>query len=167
MKLYIFALAFSAALCSTILAQKDSAKVDTTFIIEPYNNTAIGPIIGYRGFSKSFGEIGIALAAFGHGVVGYELTYMNNFKKSADNISGFCFGLYKGFAIFETGIQGNLFTNFSESKFYLKPFFALGIGGVATFGYGYNFTLGDKFMSDFMNPHEFRVILRIPVLKVG
>ena len=122
----------------------------------------VGPVIAYRGFGSHFLEAGITVAAGGHGIIGLELTYLDNLKKGEAHISGYSIGKYTGFAFLEVGINGTLFTDYKSSRFYLRPSLGFGFGGIATLGYGYNFCFGKDIYKGNVPRHEFRLVCRLP-----
>ena len=124
---------------------------------------SFGPIVGYRGFGNSFLELGLTNASGGHGIVGFEYSFLNNLKSGDANLSGFSMGYYKGFAFIETGIIGTVYTNFNYSNLYIRPHLGLGIGGIVTLCYGYNFSIGRNHFKEQISPHEFRAIARFPI----
>ena len=94
----------------------------------------INPVTGYRGVGNHFLEVGITKYGATHGIVGLEASYLNNLKTDQENISGLSLGYYSGFAIFEAGINGTLYTNFDAFNLFVRPSFGLGVGGIITIG---------------------------------
>lgn len=135
---------------------------DDTLFVNPHDATdGVGPIAAYRGFNNHFGELGITYAGFGHGVVGHSFSYLTNFKSKDEHLSGFSVEYYRGFAYFEVGINGTVFTNYKNLSSYIRPFIGLGFGGIYTLGYGYNVPIGHSYFKNEINRHEFRLIARL------
>ena len=80
-----------------------------------------GPIIAYRGFNNHFFEVGITSAWASHGIGGVELNFLTNFKRDDETLHGYSISKYVGFAFLEIAATGTIYTNYSESKFYLIP----------------------------------------------
>lgn len=147
--------------CTFIAAQNtDSTTIEEIAQIPPYHYHNYGITLGYRGFNQSIGEIGVTRMAIGHGVEGIELNYLSNFKSGKDHLSGYAIGFYRGFAIFEIGINSTLYTNYSQSSFYSRPYLGFGMGGFLTGSYGYNIPFGPNHFKSQINKHELRIILR-------
>lgn len=148
------------------LCQDDTTTVRHDDVYEIHDlhklRTGFGPVIAYRGFGGHFLEAGITAATGSHGIIGVELTYMDNLKKGDEHISGYSIGKYTGFLFFETGINGTLFTDYKSSRFFLRPYLGFGLGGIATFGYGYNFCFGKNIYKGEVPRHEFRLVFRLP-----
>ncbi len=124
------------------------AQQDTSAVWEVPNRYAEvnhAPVVGYRGFSEHWLELGWSRSVAGHGVVGFELTYANNLKSDSLNLSGFSLGYFK------------------HAQVTLRPYFGLGLSSFLSLSYGYNIPLGNPRFSDQINPHEFRLVCRIPI----
>lgn len=161
---FILVIAISIGFMSYCLGQNSSPlNTNDSFVLNSSSSPRIGPVAGYRGFKNSIAELGFTIAAIGHGIVGYEVSYLNNLKQGDENLSGISMGFYKGFAFFETGINGTIYTNFDQSQFCVRPYIGIGVGGIITLGYGYNFSPGKTHFKEQISPHEFRIIGRIPI----
>ncbi len=149
-------------LISYCVGQSDTTN-STNYNVINKSPIGVGPVIGYRGFNNSLFELGFTIAGSGHGIVGHEFSFLNNLKQNNDNLSGFSLGYYRGFAFFETGINGTVYTNFDQSSLHIRPFLGLGLGGILTLCYGYNFSLSKNHFKDLISNHEFRLIARFPI----
>lgn len=132
---------------------------DSSFHILSARN-GFGPTLGYRGIHPSFLEMGVTFAQIGHGVVGWELNYLSNLKFDDQYMHGLSLGYYKGFAIFEVGMNATSYSDFDHFNLTLRPHIDLGIGGLLVVGYGYNLPLLNSTLNDQINSHELRLMAR-------
>jgi hypothetical protein len=156
---------FIFGFCCTGRGQADSTtiKSDSTYFPLNRGRSGMGPIIGYRGFGNHFLEAGITYAEVaGHGGAGIELSYLSNLKTGDEHLSAYSFGWYSGFLFFEKGINGTVYTDYKKARLYLRPYLGLGIAGIATVGYGYNFSIGKNIFKEQISRHEIRLIVRFP-----
>lgn len=133
---------------------------DSVLVISSGPLVGLGPIIGYRGVKSNMLEIGATFSQIGHGVEGFEVSYLNNLQFNEDRLSGFSAGYFRGFAIFEIGILGTYYTNFDQHGLYARPHVALGYGGILTIGYGYNIPFSTFDLKEQVARHELRFIAR-------
>jgi hypothetical protein len=156
--LLILLIAFSNA----VKAQSEEDTIYAGVIKNRYVQSGIGPILAYRGFNNHFLEVGITRAWASHGIGGIELSFLSNLRGKDERLHGYSFSKYLGFAFFEVAATGTLYTNYQQAKLYITPSIGLGIGGIATVNYGYNFSLGDSWINDRISRHEIRIVLRYP-----
>jgi hypothetical protein len=126
------------------------------------NQSTYAPILGYRGGRNHFMEVGIGVMGIGHGVVGWEITYLSNLSRNTP-IHGAAIGYFRGFAFFETGLQATALSGPNSRHILFKPSLGLGIGGIATVNYGYNLSLFKLGTEVQPNRHEVRVVIRWPL----
>ncbi len=155
-------LPFFMSIFLVVSAFAQSYTSDSSFAIPRRPPPGIGPTFGYRGASNHLVELGVTYAEAGHGVVGYDLAYVSNLKKGADHLSGYSFSFFSGFAFIETGINGTLYTNYEKYRLYIRPNMGIGIAGISTLSYGYNFSMGKNVFKEQISPHELRFIIRLP-----
>lgn len=161
MRLWLLVILF--ALNSGFLICQSSINDSIQYVEIHGPSNIIGPVMGYRGVGNHLAEIGLFFGTASHGVTGFDASYVTNFKKGNEQLSGISLSYFGVFAIFEAGVNGTLYLSRSDALMYLRPYFAMGIGGFITLGYGYNISLGKNVFRHQINQHELRLIVRIPV----